>query len=530
MRNTQKPTGMSRDEFVRNLSKTGLIAADELRKTLNALPSSASEDDVLTLAHQLTAAGKLTTFQLEAILDGKPQDLVLGNYDVLQRLGAGGMGTVFKARHRRMKRIVAIKVLAGAVAKDPKFLLRFQREVETVARLNHPNIVMAYDADEAEAGPFLVMEFVNGRDLATRVQERGPLPLGDAVDCTLQAARGLSYAHSQGIVHRDVKPANLLQDVSGVVKVADLGLARLNDAASQSVEGAGSITQAGSVVGTVDYMPPEQAEDSTTIDHRADIYSLGCTLYFLLTGKPPYVGQTLMATLLKHRQAPVPSLIAARPDVPPALDALFQRMAAKLPAERWGTMEEVVRGLEALPPLPVSTVNWDGAASSPGATVESQTAAFDSPDLLAAALGDTTTIGPGIRQDEQPSTEIPVLGAMKLLLVEPSRTQAVIVRNFLQGVGIPTVATVATGQKALESMRAARPHAVISTMHLNDMTGVQLLEQMRADQALARIGFVLIASEADASDTGAVHGLAAVLLPKPFTQEQMARALRQATS
>src|SRR5215471_6219626 len=170
------------------------------------------------------------------------------------------MGTVFKARHRRMKRVVALKVLSREVAASGKFADRFQREVETVARLSHPNIVMAFDADESEAGPFLVMEFVNGRDLATRVQATGPLSLRDAVDCTLQAARGLAYAHSQGIVHRDIKPANLLQDVGGVVKVADLGLARLNEAASQSAETAGSLTQAGSVVGTVDYMPPEQAE------------------------------------------------------------------------------------------------------------------------------------------------------------------------------------------------------------------------------------------------------------------------------
>ncbi len=538
MQITLKPSGMSREDFIRNLGETGLFAPDDLRATLAALPDNASDEEVLLFAHQLITAGKLTTFQLETILDGKGRQVFLGNYEVLQRLGAGGMGTVFKARHRRMKRIVAVKVLAGAVANDPKFLLRFQREVETVARLSHPTIVMAYDADEAEAGPFLVMEFVNGRDLATRVQEHGPLPLGDAVDCTLQAARGLAYAHGQGIVHRDIKPANLLQDVSGVVKVADLGLARLNDAVGQA-EGVGSITQAGSVVGTVDYMPPEQAEDSTTIDHRADIYSLGCTLHFLLTGKPPYVGQNIMATLLKHRQAPIPSLIAYRTDTPPVLDALYQRMLAKLPADRWSTMEELVRSLEALPPMPVSQVVWDGTSMPAAATLGDPTAEFSSvyntppggANSPMPSASDTTTIGNLLTKDGPISTETQALAAMTVLLVEPSRTQAVIVRSFLQGLGIQSFQALASGQKAMESLRTSQPQAVISTMHLNDMTGVQLVQMMRSVANLAGVGFVLIASEADASDVGALQNMAkTVLLPKPFTQVQLAQALRQATS
>src|SRR5262249_22726253 len=151
-----------------------------------------------------------------------------------------------------------------------------------VARLSHLNIVTAYDAGEAEAGPFLVMEFIDGRDLATEVQQRGPLSPREAVECVLQAARALDYAHGQGIIHRDIKPANLLRDKSGVVKVADLGLAHINDSLGRSPEG-GGLTQAGTIMGTVEFMPPEQAEGSPDIDHRADIYSLGCTLHYLLT-------------------------------------------------------------------------------------------------------------------------------------------------------------------------------------------------------------------------------------------------------
>ncbi len=275
--------------------------------------------DGRSLARELVTAGILTAYQMEAVCDRKYAELRIGNYDVLDRLGAGGMGTVFKARHRRMKRIVALKVLSRELVKEEILVRRFQREVETIARLSHPNIVMAHDADEDAVGPFLVMEFINGRDLASVVEREGPLGVSAAVDCILQAARGLAYAHGQGMIHRDIKPANLLRDADGLVKVADLGLARFNN-----LEGAGGgITQAGRILGTVDYMPPEQAIDSAGVDHRADIYSLGATLHYLLLGRPPYQGQTMMATLLKHRDAPIPSLSEIRPEVPAALNALF---------------------------------------------------------------------------------------------------------------------------------------------------------------------------------------------------------------
>jgi serine/threonine protein kinase len=258
------------------------------------------------------------------------------------------MGTVFKARHRRMKRIVALKVLSPKLAKDATLLQRFQREVEMIARFTHPNVVMAFDADEDERGPFLVMEFVDGQDLTTLVEKQGPMDVAAAVDTILQGARGLEYAHGQGIIHRDIKPANLLRDAAGVVKVTDLGLARFNSVGGEP--GAGGITQAGGIVGTVDYMSPEQAVDSTSIDHRSDIYSLGATLHFLLTGQPPYQGQTMMATLLKHRDAAIPSLTAARHDIPASLDAVFRRMMAKAPADRYQTMTEVVQALTNLSP------------------------------------------------------------------------------------------------------------------------------------------------------------------------------------
>jgi serine/threonine-protein kinase len=255
--------GVSHGNFLDRLKESGLLSAEELDRAINSISSSTGDESGRpSLAQSLVDAGVLTSFQLEAVCRSAFAELRIGNYDVLDRLGAGGMGTVFKARHRRMKRVVALKLLSRTMAQDATFLQRFQREVETIARLSHPNIVMAFDADEAEAGPFLVMEYVNGPDLDTLVQKQGPFPVLAAVDCILQAARGLEYAHGQGIIHRDIKPANLMRDVSGVVKVTDLGLARFSRLAGGAGSApAGGITQAGGIVGTADYMPPEQSLD-----------------------------------------------------------------------------------------------------------------------------------------------------------------------------------------------------------------------------------------------------------------------------
>src|SRR5262245_52229585 len=172
----------SREELLRNLGDSGLFSAEELRTALNAVPDPLEPDGDM-LALRLVSAGKLTLYQAKAVRERRFNELVIGNYQVLDRLGAGGMGTVFKARHRRMKRVVAIKVLSKSADQSDKFVQRFQREVEAVARLNHPNIVLAHDADEAEVGHFLVMEFVDGKDLASIVEQLGPLPIPEAVDC-----------------------------------------------------------------------------------------------------------------------------------------------------------------------------------------------------------------------------------------------------------------------------------------------------------------------------------------------------------
>ncbi len=225
--------------------------------------------------------------------------------------------------------------------KTPDALARFHREVQAAARLEHQNIVIAYDADEANGTHFFVMQFVAGSDLSSVVKSKGPLPIDQAIQCVTQAARGLEFAHRQGVIHRDIKPANLLLDGDGTVKILDMGLARIEGETGVNAE----LTSTGTVMGTVDYMAPEQALSTKSADARSDIYSLGITLWYLLTGRAAYEGDSLMARLMAHANHPIPSLKGARPDVSDSLDSLFRRMIAKKPEDRFQSMTEVLTAI-----------------------------------------------------------------------------------------------------------------------------------------------------------------------------------------
>jgi len=500
------------DEFVRNLLDSTLFPREEIATILEPLRQSALDGQAI--AERLVAAGKLTPYQADALRERRFEELVIGNYQILDRLGAGAMGTVYKARHKRMKRVVAIKVLSRSVSQNEKLVQRFQREVEAVARMSHPNIVMAHDADEAEVGHFLVMEFVNGRDLASEVKQRGPLPIPEAVHCIVQAAHAMHYAHEQGIIHRDIKPANLLRDIHGVVKVADLGLARFNDSFGRPTEEMAALTQAGSIMGTVDYMSPEQAMGLTDIDHHADIYSLGCTLYYLLIGSPPFPGNSLMAILLKHREVPPPSLCAARGEIPASLDSIFRRMVAKKPEERFASMAEAAQALESLPRGPQPQAKQTVPSATPRVVPSAP------PQTAASALTDQTVdLVPGAVSRR----------TMTAILVEPSRSQAVIIRTYLQGLGFSDISILSSGQQALEAARNAPPSVVLSAMFLKDMTGLELARRMQAEGPLSAVGFVLISSESDAQQLGSLSQADNVIrLTKPFTADQLAAALAAA--
>lgn len=274
------------------------------------------------------------------------QPKAFGEYIVLEKLGAGGMGQVFKALHPQMHRLAAVKTLNDEVFDSPDAIDRFFQEVQVAAGLNHSNIVMTYHAGLQDDRPYLVMEYVEGRDMAGLLAERGSLPIGEAVDYIVQAAQGLQYAHGSGIIHRDIKPQNLLVDRSGTVKILDMGLARRVEPLDSAEESSSRLTQSSHIMGSWDYLSPEQAEDPRDADARSDVYSLGCTLYRLLTNRPIYVAETTMKRLIAHREAPIPSLCDARPEAPTELDAVFQRMVAKRPENRFASMDEVIEALK----------------------------------------------------------------------------------------------------------------------------------------------------------------------------------------
>ena len=308
-----------------------------------ATTAAAPPIDAKSFAIFLVKAGHLTTWQAEKLLLGKHKGFTLGKYKLLSLLGKGGMSSVYLAEHKLMRRRVAIKVLPHKRVGDASYLGRFHREAQAVASLDHPNIVRAYDVDHEQDKSmeihFLVMEHVEGRSMQEIIAQDGPLPPDRAAEYVRQAAEGLQHAHDNGLVHRDIKPGNLLVDTTGTVKLLDLGLARFfnEDEEGESL----TIEHDEKVLGTADYLAPEQAVDSHLVDHRADIYSLGCTLYFLLVGTPPFTEGTLAQRLIAHQSKSPPPVSAKRDDVPESLDRILLSMMAKQADDRPQTARDV---------------------------------------------------------------------------------------------------------------------------------------------------------------------------------------------
>lgn len=327
----------SAEKILKELTDVGLLSPKEVTKyDLDA--ASGSEK----LMERLVADQVVTEYQAKKFLAGQASDIAFGDYLVIRELGQGGMGTVLLAKHRRMDREVAIKVLPVTALGSDDAIARFYQEVKVAAKLKHPNIVHAYDAGDHRGFHYLVMEYVQGHDLARVLQQLGPIPAAMAVDYITQAAQGLEYAHSKGVVHRDIKPSNLLLDDEGTIKVLDMGLARIGNSGEASLQ----LTTTGQVMGTIEYMSPEQAEDTREADQRSDIYSLGCTLYRLISGQGPFSRDTVVKTILAHREAPIPDLEPMADPSVAQLNPIFRRMVAKRPEDRYQTISELIHDLK----------------------------------------------------------------------------------------------------------------------------------------------------------------------------------------
>jgi serine/threonine-protein kinase len=345
------PSSIDQKTFLANLVQSGLVSAQDLEALAVRLPDT---NRGRVVARALVEMGVLTKFQAERLLAGRTSGFMLGQYRVLDCLGQGGMGSVFKAIHVTMNRTVALKVLAPRLMETEQAQILFLREMRALAQLAHPNLVTAYDANQIGRRYYLVMEYVDGPNLDQLVRDQGALPIGLACELIRQAAHGLQYAHEMGMVHRDIKPSNLLVLLPGgnhrrrscQVKILDFGLARLQDSPEGTLDASGTIlTRANVVIGTPDFVAPEQAKDLHAADIRSDLYSLGCTFHYLLTGEVPFPGGSTVEKLVRHATEEAVSVYSVRPDVPMAISNLVKRLMAKDPNERFATPAELATAL-----------------------------------------------------------------------------------------------------------------------------------------------------------------------------------------
>ena len=339
---------LSTREFLDVVKRSGLLSEPQLGDILARVDEQTTEGDPTPLMEQLIHEGILTAFQAGRLFVGNDRGLVIGRYRLLDRIGGGSMGWVFKARHVLMDRIVAIKVISPRCAAGLDALPRFLREMKIVGLLDHPNVVRAFDADIVDDKPYMVMEYVTGENLLELAMRRGVLPPDEVVNHMAQVARGLAHAHEKGVIHRDIKPSNLALDASGVVKILDLGLG-----AFVSVGGAESSAQdldRGMAVGTADYMSPEQITGQT-LDGRSDLFSLGCTMYYLLTGSHAFMGLERVDRLVKRLHDRHIPLRDVRPNIPYSVVAVVDRLLARDPDDRFADASEAAEALEHLKPF-----------------------------------------------------------------------------------------------------------------------------------------------------------------------------------
>ncbi len=331
------------EELLDLIEKSGLLSYEQFGEA-HALVQEG--DDAVALGARLTEAGLLSAWQAAQLVAGG-SNFFIGNYKLVKLLGRGGMGKVYLGEHAKLDRLAALKVISQKVRQDSETLERFLAEARAIATLDHPNIVQAYSVDNEGDRFYLVMEYIDGQNLEQLVESEGPLDYRVAVDFIRQAADGLEHGHSRNLIHRDVKPSNLLVNQQGVVKLVDMGLAQLQDPA----EAKAGDKDDDQLMGSVDYLAPEQAMASKDLNHRADIYSLGCTLYFLLTGQPPFPGGLLHEKLMKHQSMQPESIKKLRSNVPKKVVEVCEKMMAKKPEDRYQSAAEVSKTLQQFPTL-----------------------------------------------------------------------------------------------------------------------------------------------------------------------------------
>jgi serine/threonine-protein kinase len=488
--------------FLTALRDSQLLEPGQLEETAKDMAGGCA--DASTLAPLLVKRGWLTSYQADRLLKGRPQDLTMGPYRLLELLGEGGMGQVFKARHQRLNRLVALKVIRPErLLQNPEAIRRFEREARAAASLQHQNIVIIYDADQVNDVHFIAMEYVEGTDLARLVKENGPLPVEIASNFIRQAALGLQHANERGMVHRDIKPSNLLvaaprsgkdnllarryvhpgdpgekettvdhpdapatpegasppfwKSPGAVVKILDMGLARLTETSENDLN-LSSLTHEGSVVGTPDYIAPEQARNSHLADIRSDLYSLGATFYFLLAGRPPFPEGSAVEKLLMHQLDDPQPLEELRSDVPGGIGVIIRKLMAKSPDHRIQRPVELAQALETIemartaPSLvkPAPAAGERSPPAAPTAIVEMEAAPPSSPPaaLRPPASHAPTVVHPGGQREPigsaAPASEAPAAdpeAAQKLRVVKGHRGWVMAVafsqdRNMLASGGV----------------------------------------------------------------------------------------------
>jgi serine/threonine protein kinase len=337
---TPTPGAAAVEGFLKNVLRSGVLDRDRLQAALRGVPRE-RRGDPGAVADHLVRGGHLSRFQSRKILRGHWRGLILGPYQILAPVGRGGAGTVYLARDYRTGELIALKILPRDSA-EKRQRARFRREMQLSRRVDHPHVASTYSAGKIDGIYYIAMEFIPGKSLYRLVQAQGPLEVSRAARLMGEVAAGLEHAHSQGLIHRDLKPSNIMVTPHDHAKVLDLGMAMIEGEEVADVRVVGG---KGYILGTMDYIAPEQTADAAAVDRRADIYSLGCTLYYAITGRPPFPGGTSREKIQRQRTEEPESLLDLKPTIPVGFVLLVRKMMAKDPDDRPATAAEVVRQL-----------------------------------------------------------------------------------------------------------------------------------------------------------------------------------------